>query len=334
VTAITANTVPGGRNRRAVRDGRPGRRLSFDNVSFFAVFLGLPVTVFAVFVLWPFAQAAYYALTDWGGFSPDYNVIGLENFGDLWSDKLFRRAVRNNVILAVVVPLATIVVALTFATLMTIGGSSHGQLQGVRGSGFYRVVSFFPYVVPAIVIGLIWSKIFDPTSGLLNGTLTKLGLDQFEAFAWLGEQSTARWAVIFVVMWGFVGFYMVLFIAAIKGIPAELYDAARIDGCGRLRMTFAVTIPMIRDAVQTAYIYLGIFALDAFVYVQAMTPTGGPENSTLTISQRLFRTAFTEGKFGYASAMGVVLAAVTLLFAGVVFTVNWLTGGRDKATRS
>ena len=82
---------------------------------------------------------------------------------------------------------------------------------------------------------------------------------------------------MFVIIWGFVGFYMVLFIAAIKGVPAEIYDAARIDGAGRLRMTFSVTIPLIRDTVQTAYIYLGILALDAFVYTQALTPEGGPE---------------------------------------------------------
>ena len=79
---------------------------------------------------------------------------------------------------------------------------------------------------------------------------------------------------MFVIIWGFVGFYMVLFIAAIKGVPAEIYDAARIDGAGRVRMTFSVTIPLIRDAVQTAYIYLGILALDAFVYTQALAPGG------------------------------------------------------------
>ncbi len=100
------------------------------------------------------------------------------------------------------------------------------------------MVSFFPYVVPAIVIGLIWSKIFDPSNGLLNGVLTGLGSSQFDSFAWLGEETTARWAVMFVIVWGFVGFYMVLFIAAIKGVPAEIYDAARIDGAGRVRMTF------------------------------------------------------------------------------------------------
>ena len=134
--------------------------------------------------------------------------------------------------------------------------------------------------------------------------LVKLGFQGFQDFAWLGEVKTARWAVIFVVVWGFVGFYMVLFIAAIKGVPAEIYDAARIDGAGRVRMTFSVTIPMIRDSVQTAYIYLGILALDAFVYMQALTPNGGPDNTTLVMSQQLFRTAFVKGQSGYAERDG------------------------------
>ena len=208
------------------------------------VFLGVPVAVVLVFVVWPFIQAGYYAMTDWTGFQANFNFIGFDNFTSLWDDDTFRKSVRNNIIMAIVVPFVTIVISLTFATMITIGGSSRGNLRGIRNSTLYRVVSFFPYVVPAIVIGLIWSKLFDPANGLLNGVLTGLGLSQFDTFAWLGEESTARWAVMFVIVWGFVGFYMVLFIAAIKGVPAEIYDAARIDGAGRLRMTFSVTIPL------------------------------------------------------------------------------------------
>jgi N-acetylglucosamine transport system permease protein len=191
-------------------------------------------------------------------------------------------------------------------------------------------VSFFPYTIPAIVIGLIWSQMFDPSAGLVNGLLTGLGLDRFESFAWLGEVSTAMPVTMFVIIWGFVGFYMVLFIAAIKGIPAELYDAARVDGAGRFRMTMMVTLPMVRETVQTAYIYLGILALDAFVYMAALNASGGPQNSTLTMTQDLFNTAFKKGQFGLASAMGVVLALLTLLFAAIVFIVNRTTKGKDR----
>ena len=210
------------------------------------------------------------------------------------------------------------------------GGSGHGAVRGLRNSSFYRVVSFFPYTIPAIITGLLWAQMYDPSRGLLNGLLTGIGLESFESFPWLGDTRTAMPAIMFVIIWSFVGFYMVLFVAAIKGIPSEMYDAARIDGAGRLRTAFSVTIPLIRENVQTAYIYLGILALDAFVYMQAMNPGGGPENSTLVMSQDLFTTAFSKGQFGLASAMGVTLAAMTLVFAGLVFLVNRLTGGGQR----
>ena len=116
---------------------------------------------------------------------------------------------------------------------------------------------------------------------MLNGLLTRIGLERFENFAWLGDPRTAMPASMFVIIWSFVGFYMVLFVAAIKGIPAEIYEAARMDGAGRFRTAVSITLPLIRDTVQTAYIYLGILALDAFVYMQALNPSGGPNNSTL-----------------------------------------------------
>jgi N-acetylglucosamine transport system permease protein len=307
--------------------GQRRRRVTLDKASFMVVFLGLPLALFLGFVVWPILQSFWYSLTDWSGFSSTMNFVGLRNYRALVDDDVFMNAVRNNVLLAVVVPFVTIVLAFTLATMITVGGSSGGAVRGLRYASFYRIISFFPYAIPAIIIGLLWAQLFDPSSGLLNGLLTKLGLAGFDSFPWLGDKRSAMAVSMFVIVWGFVGFYLVLFIAAIKGIPAELYDAARIDGAGRVRTAFSVTIPMVRDTIQTAYIYIGILALDAFVYMTALNPSGGPDNSTLTMSQDLFNTAFTKGRFGLASAMGVVMALATLLFAAVVITVNRLTGG-------
>ena len=310
---------------------RSRRPLTFDRVSFFLVFLGLPLALFLFIVVWPFAQAIWYSMTDWTGFTPDMSFVGLDNYKKLIHDDIFMTAVWNNVQLAVVVPFVTVVLSFALATMVTVAGASHGRVRGLRGSGFYRVISFFPYTVPAIIIGLIWAQMYDPSSGLLNGLLTGIGLDRFDSFPWLGDTLTAMPASMFVIIWGFVGFYMVLFVAAIKGIPSEFYDAARIDGAGRFRIAWSITIPLIRDTVQTAYIYLGILALDAFVYMAALNPGGGPDNSTLVMPQRLLETAFAKGQFGLASAMGVVMAIATLSFAAIVFTVNRLVGGNEKA---
>ncbi len=305
---------------------------SFEQASFVVVFLGLPLAIYIIFVISPFVQAFYYSLTDWSGFSKSMNFIGLENYLRLLQDDVFLKAVANSIFLVVVLPPLVIVLSLTLATLVTVGGVTRGEVRGLAHSDIYRVISFFPYTVPAIVIGIMWAQMYDPSNGLLNGILTAMGFDMFKSFPWLGDERTAMGASIFVIVWSMVGFYMVLFVAAIKGIPAEVYDAARVDGAGRLRTAISITVPMIRDTIRTAYIYLGILALDAFVYMQALNSNGGPNNGTLVISQDLLVTAFKKGKFGYASSMGATLAIITLVFAALVFLVFYLLG--EKTPRA
>ncbi|HEU5222383.1 MAG TPA: sugar ABC transporter permease [Candidatus Lumbricidophila sp.] len=323
----STTTTPGGPQRAA---RRRRQRLTFDRVSFMAVFLILPLAIFLLFVISPFVQALYYSLTNWTGFSPDMKFVGIDNYVKLFNDGIFMRAVVNNLLLLAVVPVVTIVLALAIATVVTLGGPSKGTVSGLKGAGIYRIVSFFPFAVPSIVIGLIWAQVFDPGAGLLNGMLKAVGLTNFQDFAWLGKPTTAMPASMWVMIWGGVGFYTVLFIAAIKGVPGETIEAARIDGAGRLRTAWSVTLPQMRDNLQTAVVYLGIGALDGFVIMQAMNPQGGPQNSTLVMSQQLLSTAFTKGQFGYATAMGVFLAVVTLLFSAIVFVLFRITGKEDR----
>lgn len=303
-------------------------RAGFDRVSMIVVFLGLPFALYVLLVLYPFTQAAYYSLTAWTGFSAEQPFIGLGNYVRLASDDRFLTALGNSSTLLLVVPVVTLVLSFALAVLVTFGGSTHGGVRGLSSSGFYRVVSFFPYVVPAIVIGIIWSQIYNPANGLLNGALTSLGLTRFADFAWLGDSDTAMSASVVVIVWSFIGFYMVLFVAAIKGIPAELFEAARLDGAGRFRSALHVALPGVLGSVRTAYVYMGILALDAFVYMQALNPSGGPNSSTLVITQQIYTTAFSQGQFGVACAMGVVLAMVTLGFVSVVLTVSRLAERR------
>lgn len=298
------------------------RRVDLNRASLILVFLILPFSVYAVMVLWPFAQAVSYSLTSWGGFSPDKPFVGLDNYVELLQDDTFRTAVRNSLLLLLVLPAVTLAIAFAFAVLVTVGGPSAGGVRGVRGSAFYRVVSFFPYVIPAIVIGIVWAQVYDPNNGLLNAVLTHLGQDSFESFAWLGEKRTAMVATIGVIVWGLIGFYMVLFIAAIQSIDHEVLEAARLDGAGRVRISLSIVAPYLAGSVRTAYIYLGIMALDAFVYMQALNSTGGPDNSTLVITQQIYTTAFAKNDFGKACAMGVVLAVLTFAFVGLVHLVG------------
>ncbi|MEJ5943733.1 sugar ABC transporter permease [Pseudokineococcus basanitobsidens] len=332
---------PGPATAAASADGAPRasgpapavrrRRVGLDRISLVVVFLGIPFAFYLLMVLYPFTQAAYYSVTAWTGFSPEQPFVGLANYARLAGDAQFLTALGNSVLLLVVVPALTMVLSFALAVLLTFGGPSAGGVRGLRGSAFYRVVSFFPYVVPAIVIGIIWSQIYNPANGLLNGVLTGVGADRFTDFAWLGNPSTAMGASIAVIVWAFIGFYMVLFVAAIQSIDTELFEAARLDGAGRVRTALSVALPGIAGSVRTAYVYMGILALDAFVYMQALNPTGGPQSSTLVVTQDIYTTAFSQGQFGIACAMGVVLALVTLAFVGIVFGVFRLLGVRGGA---
>jgi len=330
MTTTTGMTV--GRPLRRAAHRR--RRLTFDKASFMVVFLVLPLAVFVVFVAVPYAQSIYYALTNWRGFSDQMDFVGLANFGTIFTDEVFLASLRNSALLGAVMPTVILAIAFAIAFVVTSGGPAVGQVRGLAGSGLYRVVSFFPYAVPAIVTSLIWVQVFDPSRGLLNGLLTAVGLDQFENFAWLGNESTAMPASMFTIAWGLIGFYTVLFVAAIKGVPAETYEAARIDGAGRFRTAVFVALPQVLGNVRVAYIYLGLMVIDSFGYMMVLNPQGGPNYSTLTLTQELYLTAFKNGQFGLATAMGLTLAGVTLLYAAVIFGVFRLVGGRDERGRA
>ena len=138
MSAATAAPPTGSVSRRR------RRRWGADKISLFAVFLGIPLILFLVLVVSPFVQAMYYSMTDWSGFSPDMNFVGFDNFVRLFTEEpLFLIALRNNLILLLILPIVTIVIAMALATLVTVGGSSRGQVRGLRGSGFYRIVSFW-----------------------------------------------------------------------------------------------------------------------------------------------------------------------------------------------
>ncbi|WP_375387997.1 carbohydrate ABC transporter permease [uncultured Amnibacterium sp.] len=330
MTTVPRTLLPTGGPSRAARWRR--KNLTFDRISFALVFLGVPLVVYLVLVVSPFVQAMYYSLTSWSGFDATIPFVGLANYVKAFGDDDFVTSVRNSVVLALVLPVVIIALAVAVASIVTIGGSTSGPVRGIRGGNFYRVLFFFPYIIPAIAAAIMWNQVYQPDGGLLNGVLTGIGLKGFDSYPWLGDARTALVAVMFVMVWASVGFYVVIFVAAIRALPAEVFEAARLDGAGRFRIGLSVTVPMIRTSIRTSVIYTGIFALDAFVFMSGLIGGGGgPQNSTLVISQELFKTAFTKGQFGYACAMGVMLAAITLLFAGVVFLVDRLTGGDDTS---
>ncbi len=280
-------------------------------------FLVVPLTVYAVFVISPFIQSFHYSLTDWTGVSPEFSYVGLENFEALLDDSVFLQAIGNNAVLLVGIPLITILLALGYAFLLNVGRRSAGGIRGVRGSGFYKLAFFLPQMLSVPVIAVIWAAILDPTpTGLANSVLRVVGL---ENAGWLADPDLALYCVLWVLVWFSVGFYLVLFNAAMSSIPRDIFEAALIDGAGRLSTFTQVTVPLLWDTIQTAWVYLAIFALDVYALVAVMTAgPGGPDNSTQVISLQIAQNGFQFGKAGYASAMGVVLFFFTLVLALIV----------------
>jgi N-acetylglucosamine transport system permease protein len=323
---------PGGAGLSPAPSGWAARvRARFDRASFLVVFLGLPVALFAVFEVFPYLQAFWIALTDWNGFRSTMAFKGLDNFAKLWHDDVFLIALRNSLTLLLVVPTLVLGTAFLISWLLTAGGRGVGRTRGMAGADIHRAVAYFPTMIPVVIVGLIWAQMFDPRRGLLNGLLTALGFERFKNFAWLGEVATAMPVAVWVIVWGAVGFYVVLFIAAIKGIPAETYEAARLDGAGRVRLALSVTLPQMSGVLRTGYIFVGLGAMDSFGTMQALfAKASSPENSATTLTQYLWLSAFNKSQFAYATAQGVFLAAVTLVYAGLVFGVFRLINGPDE----
>ena len=289
---------------------------------FVASFLVLPLALYAVFVISPFVQAFHYSLTDWTGVSPDFSYVGLKNFENLLHDTLFLRALRNNALILVGLPALTVLLALFFAFLLNVGGgASSAGVRGIRGSGFYKLAFFLPQVLSVSVIAVIWAVIMDPTdSGMANSALGWLGLGPA---GWLSDPDMALWCVLWVLIWGSVGFYLVLFNAAMSSIPRDIFEAAVIDGAGRFATFVKVTMPLLWDTIQTSWVYLAILALDVYALVAVMTAgPGGPDNSTQVMSLQIAQNGFQFGRAGYASAMGVVLFFLTLAIAAVMLRVT------------
>jgi N-acetylglucosamine transport system permease protein len=262
------------------------------------------------------------ALTNWRGISANPQFIGLENFQRLWEDDVFWKAVRHHGILLLALPLITIAIALFFAFMLNVGGGSrHGVMTGVWGSKFYRIVFFFPQVLAIAILGVLFQMVYRPdASGMINGPLRQLGI---EPIGFLINPNLALWSIIAVLVWQSVGFYVVLFSAGMASVPKDIYEAALMDGAGRARMFFRVTVPLLWDTLQVAWVYLGIAAFDAFAIVQTLTvDQGGPDGSTTVLGMEIYRNAFVYSKYGYASAMGVALFFLTITFAALALRVT------------
>ncbi|MET9666099.1 MULTISPECIES: carbohydrate ABC transporter permease [unclassified Streptomyces] len=293
---------------------------------FIVGFLAAPLALYAVFVIWPFIQSIYYSFTDWTGLSPDFKMVGFDNYSRMLDDDIFWKSLQHSLWFALLLPLVTLGLALFFAFMLNVGGRRRkgAAIAGVRGSSFYKIAYFFPQVLSIAIVALLFQFAYNPNDGAINGALQAVGLDSIQP-DWLGDPDLALWCVMAVLVWSTVGFFVVLFSAGMASIPKDFYEAALLDGASRFTTFFRITLPLLWDTVQSGWVYMGILALGAesFAVVQIMTVgPGGPDYSTTVLTLYVYQTAFRDGQAAYATTIGVALLVVTLAFAAVVMRLG------------
>ncbi len=263
-----------------------------------------------VFLLLPMLMSLWYAMTDYPLLKPAV-YIGLDNFVDLFSDARFWLTVKNTAVFALVsIPLSTLL-ALALAGLLA--------SPGLRGRAWFQAAIFIPTLVPLIAAAMIWYWLFNGEYGLINQTLAAVGI---RGPNWLAESAWAMPAMVIMSLWG-VGQAVVIYVAAINGVPKHLYEAGKLDGMGAVRRWWSITLPMISPVILFNVITLTIATLQVFAvpYVLFRNERGQRDEGYF-YTMYLYDNAFVYQKMGYASAMAWIQMLVILALTGVMFLVS------------
>jgi raffinose/stachyose/melibiose transport system permease protein len=279
------------------RRRRPRRRSSVN-----AILFTLPALVLmGVFLVYPVVENFRYSLTNWNGISAS-TFAGLANFRELFSDTLFRGVIKHTLQLAVFGTAASVAVGVLWA---------YGIERRLPGWRTYRFLLFVPVVIPITVSGLLWSLLLGP-QGPVNVILQDIGWKNPPV--WLGDIHVTLWVVIAVSVWQAAGFTMLLVLGAMEDIPREQHEAASLDGAGSLRRLVSIVLPNIRGTVSIVTVLQFISLLKAFDLVFAMTQ-GGPGNATDVLGTYLYQESFSELRWGYGSAVAVVMTVLLFLLS-------------------
>lgn len=281
-----------------------------------ALFVTPAFLLYFVFMLYPFLNSIYFSLTSWNGATTAKKFIGFANYTAMLHDPELWAAFQRNMVWIVLGTIAPVAIGLTLALILW---------TNRRAALTFRTIFFLPFIVPVVVICLVWGWIYHPLYGVFNSLLSIVGLDSLTR-GWLGDSHTALIAVLIAAVWGGFGFATVVLFAGLQNVNTDLVDAAAIDGANWLQRARYVIIPAIAPVITlvTAITLIGGFAVIDFILIMT---GGGPGTSTEVLGFYAYKNGFQENRVGYGSALSILITVLTLV-AAVAF-IRLRERGRD-----
>lgn len=275
-----------------------------------AVMFTLPALLpLLLFWLWPLGYIVYLSLTSWDFMSPDKLFVGWENYQYLFTSSDFYQALRVTLLFGLGSVIPTMVGGLGLALLMN---------RHMKGGSLFRMLLFSPWVTPTVAVSIAWSWIFEPEVGLANLLLGWFGASPI---SWLRDGDWALVAVLIVTLWKSIGWCMVFYLVALRNLPADLLEAASIDGAGWWDKFRGIILPLISPTTFFLSIILTIQSLQAYDQINVMTQ-GGPAGATRTLLYMYYQSAFETFNVGEASAIAVVIILICVLLSGISFLLG------------
>ncbi|WP_284140520.1 MULTISPECIES: sugar ABC transporter permease [unclassified Virgibacillus] len=266
-----------------------------------------------VLIFIPLVLTGYYGLMDWDGIG-DMSFIGLENYKNAIVDGKFWSSAWHSTLLAF---FSTLSLAIYLMISMILASK-------LKGADFLRKIYLIPMLLSSVAIAQLWIKVFNPTNGMLNYVLMKLGIENPPA--WLAEPSFVLFAIFIPILWQYAGFYILIYYAALKNIPESIIEAAKIDGASPLQIAYRIKLPLIKGIVKVTIVLAIVGSLKYFDLIYVMTG-GGPNGASEVMASYMYKLAFASNDFGYGSAIGFLLLIITLI---VTVIIRKLTATKDE----
>lgn len=270
-----------------------------------------------IFMIVPTFNVFRMSLYKWGGYSAEKTFVGFNNFKTLASDMKFLRAMQNSILIITVVTLITLALAIIFAYILS--------REKIKGQALFRTIFYIPNILSIVVVAAIFSAVYDQRDGLLNSIIyifRPVAPDGKGLIAWLGNQRLVVWAIIIALIWQAIGYYMVMYMASMAGVPESIYESASLEGAGKVRQFFSMTLPMIWINIRSTLTFFIISTINlSFQLVKAMTG-GKPDGASDVFLNYMYDQAYTNSSYGYGMAIGVVIFLFSFALAAVVNRVT------------